>query len=594
MEKGQLSIHSENLLPIIKKWLYADKDIFVRELISNACDAVAKQQKLVEMGEAQEERYQVRVTIDKTRKTLTFSDNGIGMSADEVKKYINQVAFSGAQDFLEKYQNVDVIGHFGLGFYSAFMVSSEVAIETRADDNAPVFWRSDGSVEYEMDTGKRETRGTDIILSLLEEEEEYLEEFRLRSIIEKYAFFLPADIYLDVAGEEKQDEKPINNKEPLWRKPPRECKDEEYVEFYRTLFRQFDEPLFWIHLNVEHPFRLQGILYFPKLKQSMEGMEGQIKLYNNRVFVADNLKEVIPEFLLLLKGAIDCPDLPLNVSRSFLQNDGTVRLMQQHITKKVADRLKSLFEKERDKFVQYWPDIAPFVRFGCLRDEKFYDAVQDVLLYETIAGETMTLAEYRKAHGDKIAYVSDRVAQGYIAGVFKEKNLAAMLLDGPVDAHFISFIEQKSQGVSFSRIDADASHLKGDGEAMDKTALEKLMRDALGKENLEIEVSALSAEELPAMLLEDEFMRRFSDMSARFGGMPNPMEAKQTLLLNAANPLVKRLDALLKEEGGGDRARLIAENLYDLALLQHRPLTADETREYVARATRALSSIADA
>ncbi len=592
MEKGHLSIHTENILPIIKKWLYSDKDIFIRELIANAVDACTKHSRLALTGATEaESAYAVKVTIDEAAKTLTFSDNGLGMTADEVREYINQVAFSGAEAFLEKVKQVgdsNIIGHFGLGFYSAFMVSELVEIETLSyqDGAKPVHWSCGGGVEYEMQEGSRASRGTDVILHLNEEDSEFLRYYTVRGVIEKYCAFLPYPIMLAEAGKTKEEdlkrfELPLNNTSPLWKKPPRDCTEEEYKSFYRDVFRQFEDPLFWIHLNVDYPFNMQGILYFPRLKQRLEGMDGEIKLYNNQVFVADNLKEVIPEFLLLLKGVIDCPDLPLNVSRSFLQNDGTVKKVQQHITKKIADKLNELFKNERGIYEGYWDDIAPFVRFGCLRDDKLYDMVKDALLFKETEGKRLTLAETREKAGDALTYADDVDRQAFYIQNYTDAGIPVLVMDGPVDAPFLSLLEQKEEGVKFSRIDAGLNDsLKGDGVELKKEPLEAILRRATGKDELKIELEPMKNEGLPAMLITDEQSRRFSEYAARWAG-GTPFDADVKLMLNSNNKLVQKL-----AEIDGEKADLIAAHLYDLALMQSRALTAKEMAAFSERGAK--------
>ena len=593
MEKGRLSIHTENILPIIKKWLYSDKDIFIRELIANAVDACTKHSRLALTGETgAEDAYSIKVMIDEDAKTLTFSDNGLGMTDAEVREYINQVAFSGAESFMEKVKqsgDSNIIGHFGLGFYSAFMVSSFVEIETLSyqEGSAPVHWSCGGGVDYEMREGARASRGTDVILHLNDEDAEFLRYYTVRGVIEKYCAFLPYPITLYEAGKTKDEDldrfkQPLNNTSPLWRKPPRDCTEEEYKSFYRDVFRQFEEPLFWIHLNVDYPFNMQGILYFPRLKQRMEGMDGEIKLYNNQVFVADNLKEVIPEFLLLLKGVIDCPDLPLNVSRSFLQNDGTVKKVQQHITKKIADKLNELFKNERETYEGYWDDIAPFVRFGCLRDDKLYDMVKDALLFKNTDGKHLTLAEAREKAGDSLTYADDVDRQAFYIQNHTNAGIPVLVLDGPVDAPFLSLLEQKESGVKFSRIDSGLSDsLKGDGIELKKEPIEAILRRATGKDELKIELEPMKNEGLPAMLITDEQSRRFSEYAARWAGGA-PFDADVKLMLNSNNKLVQKL----AEIEDAEKADLVAAHLYDLALMQSRALTAKEMAAFSERGAK--------
>ena len=437
-ESGNVSIQTENIFPIIKKWLYSEKDIFIRELVSNANDAISKFKKLAAIGEAEADKdtkYKITVTVDKDNKTIQIADNGIGMTDEEVKKYINQIAFSGAKDFIEKYKDkaddAQIIGHFGLGFYSAFMVSEKVQIDTLSwqKDAEAVRWSSNTGIDFEMDVSDRSERGTTITLYMAEDSQEYLDAYKMREVLVKYFSFLPFELYLIDAADKKEDDKkeeikPLNDTQPLWQKNPKDCTDEEYKDFYRKVFLDYNEPLFWIHLNMDYPFNLKGILYFPKLKHELDSIEGQIKLYYNQVYVADNIKEVIPEFLMLLKGTLDCPDLPLNVSRSFLQNDGYVNKISTHITKKVADKLTALFENERESFNKFWEDINPFVKYGCMREEKFYDRVKDIVLFKTTKGESVTLKDYlannSEKHKDKVFYVSDEKQQAQYIRIFND------------------------------------------------------------------------------------------------------------------------------------------------------------------------------
>ncbi|MBQ2670610.1 MAG: molecular chaperone HtpG, partial [Clostridia bacterium] len=486
MAKGNISVDSENLFPIIKKWLYSDKDIFLRELVSNGCDAVTKLKKLASIGDAKiggDEKFKVTVSVMPEAKKLVISDNGIGMTAEEIDKYINQIAFSGASDFLAKYKEEDdtgaqIIGHFGLGFYSAFMVADSVEIDSLSyqDGAKAAKWMCDGSMEFDMTEGTRTERGTTITLNIAEDSEEFLDEYKVRQILNKYCAFLPIEVYLETPekkveekeGEEKEEPKPINDTNPLWMKKPSECTDEEYKDFYRKVFMDFNEPLFWIHLNVDYPFNLKGILYFPKINHEFAGQEGQIKLFNNQVFVADNVKEVIPEFLMLLKGVIDCPDLPLNVSRSFLQNDGYVKKISAHITKKVADKLTSLYNSEKENYEKYWEDIDIFIKYGCLRDEKFYDKVKNIIIYKNLDDKFVTLDEYLGDKEDKtVYYVSDPKTQSQYINMFKNQGLDAVVLPSMMDTHFISFVEMKNEGVKFKRIDSAIDDISENAEKDD-------------------------------------------------------------------------------------------------------------------------------
>jgi molecular chaperone HtpG len=472
---GNISINTENIFPIIKKWLYSDKDIFLRELISNGCDAISKLKRISSIGEAnipEETRYKVTVSVNKENKTLKIIDNGIGMTGEEIDKYINQVAFSGAEDFISKYKDKmdesnQIIGHFGLGFYSAFMASDKVEIDTLSyiEGSEPVKWICEGGTEYEITSSERNDRGTTITLFVSEDSKEFLEEYKLREIIQKHCSFLPVEIYIENENTKDDDndkeKQPLNDTKPLWLKSPKDCTEEEYKEFYKKVFLDFIEPLFWIHLNVDYPFNLKGILYFPKLKHEFEATEGQIKLYNNQVFVADNIKEVIPEFLLLLKGVVDCADLPLNVSRSFLQKDSNVMKISRHIVNKVSDKLTTLYKNERDNYNGFWDNIHIFIKYGCLRDHKFYEQVKDIILFKTIRGEYVTLKQYLEAnkekHENKVFYVNDEKQQSQYIKLFKEHDLDAIILNTTIDNHFISFLEMNESGVKFNRIDSDLS-----------------------------------------------------------------------------------------------------------------------------------------
>ena len=609
MEKktGNVSIHAQNIMPVIKKWLYSDKDIFVREMVSNACDAVTKMR--IAGGE---DDYQVHVEVDAAAKQLRFIDNGIGMTADEVERYIGQVAFSGAEEFLKQYDDKEkdggIIGHFGLGFYSAFMVASKVTIDTLSYQPGAqaVRWESEDGMAYTLSDSDWDRRGTRITLDIAPEEEEFLRPFRVREVLERYCAFMQTPIFLDEIKPEgakddgpKADEAketaapvPVNDTHPLWLKNPSDCTEEEYKAFYRKVFREFEEPLFWVHLNVDYPFNLKGILYFPKLRQDFGGMEGQIKLFSGQVFVADNIKEVIPEFLMLLKGVIDCPDLPLNVSRSFLQNDGYVRKISAYITRKVADRLTGMFNTDRPSFEKYWPDIHPFIKYGCMRDEKFYERMKDVLLYKTVAGRFLTLAEYTAQNGekapDKVLYTSDESRQDAMIRLYRDQGIDVVVLDTPIDVNFASFMEysgQKDGKLRFCRVDADTESLKAqDAEtpALDAEALTKLFREATGMESLKVELQALRDEQLPAMLVEDEQTRRFKDMSRLYGEKGFSLPDDFTLVLNSRSALVSALAGAKDPQ----RAQLIAAELYDLAELSRAPLSPQQMTAFLSRSMR--------
>ena len=617
-QKGSISIHTENIFPIIKKWLYSDKDIFIRELISNGCDAVNKYKKLISLGEAKgnaDESYKIKVSIDKENSALIFEDNGIGMTAEEVEKYINQVAFSGAEDFFNTYKDKmneenDIIGHFGLGFYSSFMVSKKVQIDTLSykENATPVRWVSEDGLEFELtQSDNRETRGTTITLFLADDSKEFLEEYTVRNIIDKYCSFLPVDIYLETikTEETKEDEvvdtTPINDTNPLWLKAPKDCTDEEYKEFYRKVFKTFDEPLFWIHLNVDYPFNLKGILYFPKLKNEFELIEGKVKLYNNQVFVADNIKEVIPEFLLLLKGVIDCPDLPLNVSRSFLQNDRDVSKISKHIVKKVADKLKSLYKNDRENYEKFWDDIQVFIKFGCLKDESFYDKVKDSILFKTINSQYITLNDYlencKEKHENKVFYVSNEEQQSQYIKLFKDYGLDAVILDSTIDNHFISMIEFKNQGVHFNRIDADLSDILKENDNEDnkeiKTDIENLFKDVIGDRINNYSVESLKSEDTPAIILISEQSRRMSEMRSQFAGMDFGMsfEEEKTLVINNNSSIVKKLVSLKDDESKKEQISLICNQIVDIALLSNKELDSKQLDEFIKRNNQLMSMV---
>ena len=617
-QKGSISIHAENIFPIIKKWLYSDKDIFIRELISNGCDAVNKYKKLISLGEAKgntDENYKIKVSIDKENSALIFEDNGIGMTAEEVEKYINQVAFSGAEDFFNTYKDKmneenDIIGHFGLGFYSSFMVSKKVQIDTLSykENATQVRWVSEDGLEFELtQSDNRETRGTTITLFLADDSKEFLEEYTVRNIIDKYCSFLPVDIYLETikTEETKEDEvvdtTPINDTNPLWLKAPKDCTDEEYKEFYRKVFKTFDEPLFWIHLNVDYPFNLKGILYFPKLKNEFELIEGKVKLYNNQVFVADNIKEVIPEFLLLLKGVIDCPDLPLNVSRSFLQNDRDVSKISKHIVKKVADKLKSLYKNERENYEKFWDDIQVFIKFGCLKDESFYDKVKDSILFKTINSQYITLNDYlencKEKHENKVFYVSNEEQQSQYIKLFKDYGLDAVILDSTIDNHFISMIEFKNQGVHFNRIDADLSDILKENDNEDnkeiKTDIENLFKDVIGDRINNYSVESLKSEDTPAIILISEQSRRMSEMRSQFAGMDFGMsfEEEKTLVINNNSSIVKKLVSLKDDESKKEQVSLICNQIVDIALLSNKELDSKQLDEFIKRNNQLMSMV---
>ena len=641
LKQGSISIDTENIFPIIKKWLYSDKDIFIRELISNGCDAVSKHKRLVSLGETagDDKPYKITVAVSKKNKTLSFSDNGIGMTADEIDKYINQVAFSGAEDFFNKYKDKmeesnDIIGHFGLGFYSAFMVSSNVEIDTLsfATGAKPIRWQSADGMQFEItEDGTRTERGTTIILTLAEDSEEFLDEYHLRSIIKKYCSFLPVEIYVENTDKLEEEAKkkaeeaakkaeegadsetseeepkeeikpvPLNDTNPLWLKSPKDCTDEEYIKFYQQVFNVFDEPLFWIHLNVDYPFNLKGILYFPKLKNEFELVEGKVKLYNNQVFVADNIKEVIPEFLLLLKGVIDCPDLPLNVSRSFLQNDRDVSKISKHIVKKVADKLKSLCKNEREKYESFWDDIQVFIKYGCLKDEGFYDKIKEYILYKDLEGKYITLKDYleyaKDKHENKVFYVVDKEQQSQYIKLFKEYDLNAVILDCTIDNNFITFLEYKESGVRFKRIDSDLSDvLKDKDEEKDEKADEEIVnffKEKIGDRVQKYSVESLKKEDTPAVILISEESRRMMEMQSRFAGLDYGFDLKEekTLVINDRNPLIKKVLSLRDDETKKEAVDVICNQIVDLALLANKELGAEELDLFIKRSNELMSKV---
>ena len=682
VKRGSLSINSENIFPIIKKWLYSDHDIFVREMVSNGCDAITKLRKLEVMGDytfPENYKAKIEVIVNPEKKTLKFVDNGIGMTADEVEEYITQIAFSGATEFLEKYKDKttddQMIGHFGLGFYSAFMVADEVHIDTLSykEGSEPVHWTCDGGTEYELVEGSKTEPGTEITLFLNEESVEFANEYRMREVIEKYCSFMPVDIYLskedapqeyetideadlrdddvvvehiheEAKTEEKENEngekeivevspakdkvkinkRPVSlsDTKPLWTKHPNECTDEEYKEFYRKVFMDYKEPLFWIHLNMDYPFNLKGILYFPKINTEYDSIEGTIKLYNNQVFIADNIKEVIPEFLLLLKGVIDCPDLPLNVSRSALQNDGFVRKISEYITKKVADKLTGMCKTDRESYEKYWDDISPFIKFGCIKDTKFAEKMSDYVLFKNLDGKYLTLkdcieenkaaeeeekpaeteekketeenAQEKEKPSTVIYYVTDEVQQSQYINMFKEAGKDAVILKHNIDTPFISHLEQKDQNLKFKRIDADLTEeLREEGTADEETvkSLTDLFRKNLNKEKLEVRVEKLKNENVAAMITLSEESRRMQDMMKMYNmyGMDSSMfGGGETLVLNANHPLVK----FLVDNSEASQVPVICEQLYDLAMLSHKQLSPEEMTKFVQRSNEILLMLA--
>ena len=620
-KQGKIRISSENMMPIIKKWLYSDKDIFLREIVANGVDAITKYKKLVEMGEVKPaddsaEEYRIDVRTDEAAKTLTIEDNGIGMTEDEVEKYITQIAFSGAEDFLQKYEKASgdgIIGHFGLGFYSAYMVASNVEIFTKSYKGTPaVHWESDGNATYKIGEAEERGRGTKIVLHIADEEKEFLNEYTIRSLLRKYCSFMPYPVYLnakgvkdgekDEKGNEKQADKPVNNTQPLYLKDPKECTDEEYKAFYRDTFSDYNEPLFWIHLNMDYPFRLKGILYFPKVKEQVQLEKGQVKLYCNQVFIADNIKEVIPEFLMLLNGVIDCPDIPLNVSRSFLQNDRQVQKIAKHITKKVADKLTALFKDDRERYENCWKDIATFIKFGCLKDEDFYEKVKDIVIFKNLEGKYVPVTDFfgeeisdedaeKGKQAKAIYYVSDETQQAQYIRLFKDAGLDAIVCDTYIDPHFISFIEYKNpRKCRFVRIDADVdAALKAEGEVKqdDYKDLIELVKKHLVNKDIAVKADKLKNADVPAVVNVEEFMRRMSEMNKFYGMTEADAMKNATLVLNVANDTVSKLTGLSEE-----KQEFIVNQIYYLAMLSYKKLSPDELADFMKRSETLLADYA--
>lgn len=599
MEKqGNIRIASENMMPIIKKWLYSEKDIFIREIVANAQDAITKHKKLVDLGEATpEEHYRVNVVVDEKAGTLTVEDNGIGMTEEEVEKYITQIAFSGAADFVDKYEKAGgdgIIGHFGLGFYSAYMVSSDIEIFTKSyrEDAPAVHWESDGNSTYTIGDCDRTERGTKIVMHIADDEKEFLKEGTIRQLLRKYCSFMPYEIYLNPTG--KEDEKPVNTTHPLYLKQPKDCTEQEYKDFYRDTFADFNEPLFWIHLNMEYPFRLKGILYFPKVKKQVELERGKVKLYCNQVFIADNIKEVIPEFLMLLNGVIDCPDIPLNVSRSFLQNDRQVQKIAKHITKKVADKLIELYKNDKERYETCWQDIATFVKFGCIKDEDFYKKVEEIVVYKNLAGEYVPvtslygeeLTDEDEKNGKEpqaVYYVSDADKQAQYIKMFRDAGLDAIYCDTYIDPHFLSYLEYKNpRRVRFLRIDADVAGALKEDSAEDED-LKKIFEAALEGQHVAVRTEKLKDANVPAVINVSEFARRMSEMHSFYGMGESP--ADLTLVVNTANAAVQGL----KEADEGVRTQA-AQYLYSLALMSYRPLKPEELEKFVATSNQLIQN----
>lgn len=620
-KQGKIRISSENMMPIIKKWLYSDKDIFLREIVANGVDAITKYKKLVEMGEVKPaddsaEEYRIDVRTDEAAKTLTIEDNGIGMTEEEVEKYITQIAFSGAEDFLQKYEKASgdgIIGHFGLGFYSAYMVASDVEIFTKSYKGTPaVHWESDGNATYKIGEAEERGRGTKIVLHIADEEKEFLNEYTIRSLLRKYCSFMPYPVYLnakgvkegekDEKGNEKQADKPVNDTQPLYLKDPKECTDEEYKAFYRDTFSDYNEPLFWIHLNMDYPFRLKGILYFPKVKEQVQLEKGQVKLYCNQVFIADNIKEVIPEFLMLLNGVIDCPDIPLNVSRSFLQNDRQVQKIAKHITKKVADKLTALFKDDRERYENCWKDIATFIKFGCLKDEEFYEKVKDIVIFKNLEGKYVPVTDFfgeeisdedaeKGKQAKAIYYVSDETQQAQYIRLFKDAGLDAIVCDTYIDPHFISFIEYKNpRKCRFVRIDADVdAALKAEGEVKqdDYKDLIELVKKHLVNKDIAVKADKLKNADVPAVVNVEEFMRRMSEMNKFYGMTEADAMKNATLVLNVANDTVSKLTGLSEE-----KQEFIVNQIYYLAMLSYKKLSPDELADFMKRSETLLADYA--
>ncbi len=604
-KQGNIRISSENMMPIIKKWLYSDKDIFLREIVANGIDAITKYKKLADMGEAPAEdgEFNIKISVDKDAKTLTVEDNGLGMTEDEVEQYITQIAFSGAADFLAKYEKAGgdgIIGHFGLGFYSAYMVSENIEIFTKSyrADAKGVHWESDGESTYTIEECGKQERGTRIVMHIAADEKEFLEEGTIRNLVDKYCSFMPYNIYLNFTG---KDDKPLNDTEPLYLKNPKDCTDEEYKEFYRKTFHDYHDPLFWIHLNMDYPFRLKGILYFPKVKNKVELERGQVKLYCNQVFIADNIKEVIPEYLLLLKGVIDCPDIPLNVSRSFLQNDRQVQKISKHITKKVADKLTGLYKTDLEKYESCWNDLSVFVKLGCLKDEDFYSKVKDIIIFKDLDGNYKTLDQFagydkkeetaepsqeEKADETKteekkepvtVYYVSDEVGQAQYISMFKSSGLNALVCDSFIDPHFISYIEFKESGkFKFLRIDADVdSALKEEGEKADTKDLEESFKAALKNTTIAVKAEKFKSDTVPAIINVSEYSRRFGEMNAFYGLEGADTDRDMTIVLNTSNPIIASFPSLDEE-----KKKFVANQVYYLAMLSYKKLSPDEMKDF--------------
>lgn len=598
IKKGGISVETEHIFPIIKKWLYSEKEIFLREIVSNACDAITKLKRLTSLGKADfsGEDFRVDVKIDKDAKTLTVSDNGIGMTEEEVEKYIGSIALSGALDFIQKYEGENesgsgIIGHFGLGFYSSFMVSDKVEVVTKSYTDAPaVRWVCLESGEYELSSAERDGRGTDVIMHITDEEKEFLTPAKVREVLEKYCSFMPVDIYFD-DGEEHKDKdgnvvlpEPFNDKNPLWLRAPSECTDDDYKAFYRKVFHDYRDPLFYIHINADYPLNFKGILYFPKLANEYSPLDGEVKLYYNQVFVADNVKEVIPEYMLMLKGVLDCPELPLNVSRSYLQNSGYVAKLQAHISKKVADKLTGMLSSEREAYEKIWGDIRMFIEYGCIRDAKFRERMKDAMLLCLTDGKCVTLPEYLEAakekHENTVYYTTDKVAQAQYVSMFNARGIDVCVLDTVIDSQYITQLEADGSGVKFLRVDADvASAMKSDEAAEENEKVREAFRKAAGNDALQVKFEALIDENTPVLLNTSEENRRFADMMRVYGMGDAPQNDAPTLIVNTKSPLIQKLEQKL--ESGDDSADKLSARIWKLALLSYRRLTADELKEFL-------------
>lgn len=624
IEKGGISVQTEHIFPIIKKWLYSEKEIFLREIVSNSVDAITKLRRLSSLGEADfaSENFRVDVTVDKDAKTLTVSDNGIGMTEDELKKYLCNIALSGAMDFISKYEGSEengtgIIGHFGLGFYSAFMAADTVEVVTKSYTDSPaVHWTCAESGEYEISAGERETHGTDVIMHINTDNEEYLDYHRVLAVLQKYCSFMTEDIYLhgdedehscgcdhnhdhddecECGHDHKKEEKPINDKCPLWQKAPSECTEEEYKEFYSKVFPGKRDPLFHIHINADYPLNFKGILYFPRIDSEFESLEGEVKLYYNSVFVADNIKEVIPEYMLMLCGVLDCPDLPLNVSRSYLQNSSYVSKISAHISKKVADKLTSMANTEREAYEKIWGDIRTFIEYGCLKDRKFNEKVKDAVLFRDTDDKCVTLSEYldeaKETHEKTVYYTTDKTAQAQYIAMFRAKGFRVCVLDTVIDSQYITMLERENDGLKFLRVDADISGALSDKDAeiTDSEALKAAFVKASGDDKLEVKFAKLDDENVPAMLGASEESRRFEDMMRIYGIDPKTMPQKAALTVNTASPLIKSLEEKLS--AGDEKADVIAKSIYRLATLSFRRLSGDEMKDFLSESYDILKMI---